>query len=184
LDCASRSQPLAVWACASSTRCFEAYKLMSQTKHADAWTLFQLQSREKSDALATAMLEVHTPLTCWLDKISAALIACEQTHAMTREGLLLGPVDPRVTAHIATRKRAASTRPGGSGPGPPSGGRGRQSSGRGGGTGGGSNSRRPPVPPFDKRTSAGDSKTSAAKKKRKRPSAGSGAAAEAAGTGS
>ena len=53
---------------ASSTRCFEAYTLMTQTKFADAWTLLQLQSREASDARAVAMLEVHEPLPSWFDK--------------------------------------------------------------------------------------------------------------------
>ena len=59
---------LAVKAGASSTRCFEAYTLMTQAKLADAGTLLQLQSREASDARAVAMLEVHEPLTSWFDK--------------------------------------------------------------------------------------------------------------------
>jgi hypothetical protein len=170
LDCAAKIQPLAVRAGASSTRCFEAYKLMTQTKFADAWTLIQLQSREASDARAVAMLEVHKPLTCWLDKISAALIACEQSQALTRDGLLLGPVDPRVAAHVAARRRAPAGRQDRGGP----------SAGAKGRSGGPRGDNRGSRPSGGKAPSSGDAKTAAKHKSRKRPSAGSGAAAAAA----
>jgi len=179
LDCAAKIQPLAVKAGASSTRCFEAYKLMTQTKFADAWTLLQLQSREASDARAVAMLEVHEPLTSWFDKIQAALIACEQTQAMTREGVLLGPVDPRVAAHIAATKRGASSRPERAGA--HAGARSRPPAG--GGRADNHGTRPAGSPSYGKHTASGDSKPGATKRKRKRPSATSGATATGAATG-
>jgi hypothetical protein len=172
LDCVCKIQPLAARAGASSTRCYEAYKLMTRTKFADELTLIQLQSREAHDSRSAAMLEVHQPLTKWMDKVTAALIACEQQQAMTKEGHLLGPVDPRVKTHLAKRRAHP---PRGAGP-PSSGGKHRPASAWSKET----SARRPASSPGGKPSAPGGAKAAAAGKKRKRSSAGSGAAAAAA----
>ena len=90
---------------ASMTRCFDLYKLACMTKGANWLTVQQLQFRERADR-SQAVFDSHsTPLVSWEDKTRAALIACDQTHTMNKEGKLLGPVCPAVALALARPPR-------------------------------------------------------------------------------
>jgi len=98
---------LTVAARASMERCFDLYKLACMTKGANWLTVQQLQFRERVDRSQAVFDSVNAPLVSWEDKTRAALIACDQTHTMSREGILLGPVCPSVVAALARAPRGS-----------------------------------------------------------------------------
>ena len=77
------------------------------TKGANWLTVQQLQFRERVDRSHAVFDSVAAPLVSWEDKTRAALLACDQTHTMNREGKLLGPVCPSVVAALARAPRGA-----------------------------------------------------------------------------
>ena len=100
---------------AQMKRLFDIYKLATQTQRASWLTVEQLQFREQADARARVFDDDYVPLTSWSDKVHAALVACEQTEALSEDGTLLGPVAPGVAALLSRGGDAAGNK-GNSGP--------------------------------------------------------------------
>jgi hypothetical protein len=96
----ARLQEAAVAARAQLKRCFDLYKLATQTRGANWLTVQQLQYREYSDRSNSTFDSTCKPLVAFEDKVRAALIACEQSHTLTKEGAILGPVCPAVAAAL------------------------------------------------------------------------------------
>ena len=103
-------------------RAFDLYTLATQTSGASWLTVEQLVYREIFDAQKARYDPTYQPLQAWDNKVAAALTACKQSNAMSKDGLLLGPVAPSVARALGKRDNAfrdatpSTRRPTGSGP--------------------------------------------------------------------
>jgi hypothetical protein len=77
-------------------RAFSLYTLATMTSGASWLTVEQLVYRESFDAQKAQFDPLYQPLVDWDAKVAAALTACRQTNAISKDGGLLGPVAPFV----------------------------------------------------------------------------------------
>ena len=90
-------------AAAASKRAFDLYSLATQTQGGSWLAVEQLIYRERYDEQKCLFDSSYRPLTTWSEKVAAALIACEQASALTKDGAPLGPVSPAVTKALQRR---------------------------------------------------------------------------------
>ena len=87
-------------------RAWDMYMLATQTDGASWLTVKQLKYREKWDRRRLRMNPDHKAIEAWSDKVAEALRRCRQESALSKDGELVGPVDP----FVAQQLRSASAR--------------------------------------------------------------------------
>ena len=65
--------------------------------------------RESWDAEKVKYDPTHRPLLDWDAKVAAALTACRQTNAITKDGSVVGPVAPFVNRTLGRDRQASSS---------------------------------------------------------------------------
>jgi hypothetical protein len=91
-------------------RAWDMYMLATQTDGASWLTVKQLKYREWWDRSRLRMNPEHKSIEAWSDKVAEALRRCRQESALSKDGELVGPVDPFVTQQLrsAARRGAAA----------------------------------------------------------------------------
>jgi hypothetical protein len=122
---------------ASVSHAMRVYWLANHTAGASWDTVVQLCFREEWDRRMAAVTDGYTPLLSWDDKVASAMRAIKQDRHITKDGVPIGPVCPRlarkVGAHGGTPggRDSGASRGSGSGRGGSGKGRGGSSRGRG-----------------------------------------------------
>ena len=87
-------------------RAFDLYTLATQTGGASWLTAEQLVYREIFDAQKLKYDPLYKPLQTWDERVAAAITACRQSSALSKDGALLGPVAPFVSRSLNRRPAA------------------------------------------------------------------------------
>jgi len=93
-----------VRAATASKRAFDLYSLATQTQGGSWLAVQQLLFREVYDEQKVFYDPSYRPLTTWAEKVAAALVACEQANALSKDGAPMGPVSPAVAKALQRRQ--------------------------------------------------------------------------------
>jgi hypothetical protein len=93
-----------VRAATASKRAFDLYSLATQTQGGSWLAVQQLLFREVYDEQKVFYDPSYRPLTTWAEKVAAALVACEQANALSKDGAPMGPVSLAVTKALQRRQ--------------------------------------------------------------------------------
>jgi len=93
-----------VRAATASKRAFDLYSLATQTQGGSWLAVQQLLFREVYDEQKVSYDPSYRPLTTWAEKVAAALVACEQANALSKDGAPMGPVSPAVAKALQRRQ--------------------------------------------------------------------------------
>lgn len=118
------------------SRMMRIHILAHHTSGASWDTVAQVCFREQWDREMIKVADGFKPLPSWEERVANAMRACKQDKHLTKEGVPVGPVCPRLAKRLFSAGGSASANPSGHGR-PFGGANGRgSSSGRGGGRGG------------------------------------------------
>jgi hypothetical protein len=87
---------------ASVSHAMRVYWLANHTAGASWDTVAQLCFREEWDRRMAAVTDGYTPLQSWDDKVAAAMRAIKQDRHLTKDGVPIGPVCPRLARKVGT----------------------------------------------------------------------------------
>jgi hypothetical protein len=80
----------------ATSQVMHIYWLANHTAGASWDTVAQLVFREEYDRRMVAVTDGYTPLVSWEEKVAAAMLAIKQDHHLTKDGVPLGQVNPRL----------------------------------------------------------------------------------------
>jgi len=121
------------------SRMMRIHILAHHTSGASWDTVAQVCFREQWDREMIKVADGFKPLPSWEERVANAMRACKQDKHLTKEGVPIGPVCPRLAKRLFSANGSASSK---DGRGRPFGGNNGRGSYRGGGRGGGRGGRR------------------------------------------